>query len=928
MFAEGHASVPLAYTTDKRPASPDLEDAARRCKKNCLQVMEPDAHEEASYNSASDILPSIAQDTCGIGDISWDNIPMALDEGATLGDDAGIMIEQTDSLSSDVVHDTCFGVLSASATSSFFRDQKAITTPVDIQPCGDFVKLYTLDSGKYAGIVTEPALSRLLTEHSVKLTTLLIAPQSSKGKASSTKLSDPQSKPMPLLRVVVYGTMRERSEVGNLLSNAGLYLQHPSHEDIEMDVEYFNPHYLVRPGSQMPRIEDLAISCEDSATTSALDETTKSQLMGIFDTAGDLGIKPTTEPSPRLRHQLTALTVMSEKECFFLESSQCPSLWEASNLCNGEATYRHTITGQTTDDPPLIAGGILADEMGLGKTLSVLSLICWSMDVLHDPKTHTQNPMSLTTLIVTPKSTIPGWQNQIKQRVQSLRSHIIPGQIRVATYHGPGRQRLAPHFRSYDIILTTYQTLRSDCAAKGPLFSEEWFRVVLDEAHQIGNRATQTFRAACELQSPRRWCLTGTPIENTLDNYGALLSFVRVVPFIEKSKFDYWISNSIREMQPDGFPKLRRLVQATCLRRTKRGTARSCKLPSRSEKIQEVDLDPVDRALYEFFKAETARIAAGFSHTKSSIASMELKGRNNILALINFLRLICNHGEDLLPAPAVAAWREKQSGSISWQMMQSTRKSCVCCHCDLESSLTPLANYELYCGYTICATCSLEKEDGAKGMEATCFGRVEGSQMLTVRIPSTVASRPSAKMNALIQNLRDEQVHNQQGSSTRLVKSVVFSYWTKMLDLIHDALNQSGYSCERLDGQSSLQRRSDALYKFANDPTCTVMLATIGSAGEGIDLTSASYVHLMEPHWNPMAEEQAVARVHRIGQLRHVTTTKYITPGSIEEYVQYIQHQKLKLIRNALDSFGSCQREVDDERWKRLSRFLDLKDET
>lgn len=59
-----------------------------------------------------------------------------------------------------------------------------------------------------------------------------------------------------------------------------------------------------------------------------------------------------------------------------------------------------------------------------------------------------------------------------------------------------------------------------------------------------------------------------------------------------------------------------------------------------------------------------------------------------------------------------------------------------------------------------------------------------------------------------------------------------------------------------------------------------------------IDLTSANHVHLLEPHWNPMAEEQAIARVHRMGQQRHVTATKYITPDSIEE----VCHIHLRLL--------------------------------
>ncbi|EGU76074.1 hypothetical protein FOXB_13412 [Fusarium oxysporum f. sp. conglutinans Fo5176] len=92
------------------------------------------------------------------------------------------------------------------------------------------------------------------------------------------------------------------------------------------------------------------------------------------------------------------------------------------------------------------------------------------------------------------------------------------------------------------------------------------------------------------------------------------------------------------------------------------------------------------------------------------------------------------------------------------------------------------------------------------------------------------------------------------------------------------------------------------------------MLASIGSGGEGIDLTAANNVHLLEPHWNPMAEEQAIARVYRIGQERHVTGTKYITPDSIEEYVQSIQFEKVQIIQDTWsvndDSSGNS---MDDE---------------
>ncbi|UPL01101.1 hypothetical protein LCI18_012035 [Fusarium solani-melongenae] len=542
--------------------------------------------------------------------------------------------------------------------------------------------------------------------------------------------------------------------------------------------------------------------------------------------------------------------------------------------------------------------------MGLGKTLSILSLICWSMDAFNDSKSGGEKPTSLTTLVVAPKSTITGWQNQIEK-------HIYPGQLSVATYHGTDRERLVQQFRSHDIILTTYQTLRSDWAAKGPLFSEKWFRVVLDEAHHIGNRSTQIFRAACDLKCLRRWCLTGTPVQNTLDNYGALLSFLRIPPFVEKSKFNHWISNPIRDERPHGLPNLRILVQATCLRRTKHSINHSHKLPDRTEKIERVDLHPNDRELYKFFSAMATKIASGSLEDKSNMRSRDKNGNKNILPIINFLRLICNHGEDLLPTYAVETWTQRQSGLVESQMEQFPRESCTLCHDKLDSPA----------GSLFCTLCLLKRRD-SESVETIGSSRFESRQGETPTSPR----RPSAKVEALIRNLGNEQVENQNGSEARPVKSLVFSYWTKMLDLVQIALRQSGYSYERIDGQSSLRQRREAIAEFENNPACTVLLATIGSAGEGIDLTSANHVHLMEPHWNPMTEEQAMARVHRIGQLRPVIATKYITPRSIEEYVLEVQKEKRNLSCKVLDVTAKSQREVDSEPLKTLRRYLNLED--
>jgi len=124
-----------------------------------------------------------------------------------------------------------------------------------------------------------------------------------------------------------------------------------------------------------------------------------------------------------------------------------------------------------------------------------------------------------------------------------------------------------------------------------------------------------------------------------------------------------------------------------------------------------------------------------------------------------------------------------------------------------------------------------------------------------------------------------------------------------MLDLVETALRTVGLQFQRIDGSKSLQCRKQALHQFRTDPSCTILLATLGSAGVGLDLTAASQVHLLEPGWNPMLERQALDRVHRIGQTRNVLAVCYVVsgPGSIEEYIRRKQMWKLNLISASLN---------------------------
>jgi hypothetical protein len=167
------------------------------------------------------------------------------------------------------------------------------------------LKLKTLDSDKYAGLISCSVLGTLLDEVNVNFIATLATGthQSNGGIGKISKLDRPQER---AVRIVIYGLKDDRYTVGNMLSDAGIFLQQPSVTECDRDTEYCNPHYLVRPGSQMPRLDALSI-CTDTrnaAISDQLDEVNKHRFMQIFDTADGKEIRSHIRPSGRLASTL------------------------------------------------------------------------------------------------------------------------------------------------------------------------------------------------------------------------------------------------------------------------------------------------------------------------------------------------------------------------------------------------------------------------------------------------------------------------------------------------------------------------------------------------------------------------------------------------------------------------------------------------
>jgi superfamily II DNA or RNA helicase len=238
-------------------------------------------------------------------------------------------------------------------------------------------------------------------------------------------------------------------------------------------------------------------------------------------------------------------------------------------------------------------GAVLADDMGLGKTLQTICVLRGR------------------SLVVCPKSVVHNWVDEIKRFRPALRTTI---------YHGPKRQ-LDP---DADVTLTTYALLRLDADR---LAQELWDTVVLDEGQAIKNLGSQTARAAFDLRGKFRILLSGTPVENRLEELWSAMHFANPGLLGGVSDFQERYANPIASGNPEAAARLRSKIRPFVLRRTKREVLPE--LPSRTDMVLHVELDDAERSVYD-----AVRVA-----TKRSVAEKLAQGGGVLAALEALLRL-------------------------------------------------------------------------------------------------------------------------------------------------------------------------------------------------------------------------------------------------------------------------------------------------
>ncbi|KAL6714075.1 hypothetical protein ACLMJK_008569 [Lecanora helva] len=163
---------------------------------------------------------------------------------------------------------------------------------------------------------------------------------------------------------------------------------------------------------------------------------------------------------------------------------------------------------------------------------------------------------------------------------------------------------------------------------------------------------------------------------------------------------------------------------------------------------------------------------------------------------------------------------------------------------------------------------------------------------------------PSAKTDKTMELLRD--IHARKDPYTKQCeKTIVFSQFTSLLDLLEVPMAHENWNYSRYDGSMSAGARNDAVNSFMEKSNCKIMLVSLKAGNAGLNLTCASQVIILDPFWNPFIEEQAIDRAHRIGQQKPVQVHRILVQNTVEDRILALQEKKRALIEGALDEKAS-----------------------
>eukprot|EP00039_Didymoeca_costata_P015606 m.268636 g.268636 ORF g.268636 m.268636 type:complete len:1773 (+) comp16256_c0_seq17:253-5571(+) len=484
--------------------------------------------------------------------------------------------------------------------------------------------------------------------------------------------------------------------------------------------------------------------------------------------------------------------------------------------------------------------GILCDDMGLGKTLQSICILAGShhdRSVIFKDK---QDPSCapLPSLVICPTTLTSHWYAEIQRFCESLKPLHYTGKSKHA------REILRNEISTSDVVILSYNSLNSEI----DYFSTLKFNYcILDEGHVIKNSKSKTTIAVKRVRSNHRIILSGTPLQNRVQELWSLFDFLMPGYLGTETQFNVRYGKPIarsrqakmsakdEEAGAQALEQLHRQVLPFLLRRMKEDVLHD--LPPKIIQDYYCDLTDIQHELHKNFSENQGKQAM-LQNVDSSAGPPK-----HIFQALQYLRKLCNHPSLVLT--------DKHPMYKTIKREYPTLDSM-----ELSGKMIGLAQLLMDCG--------LGDRDDDKDTDDLGSTSVMGQH-----------------------------------------RCLIFALSKDMLDLVQRTVFKGplkNVTHLRLDGTVPPAKRQDIVDKFNRDPTIDLLLLTTSIGGLGLTLTGADTVIFLENSWNPASDLQAMDRAHRIGQKKVVNVYRLITRGTLEEKIMNLQRFKQNITNTVITS--------------------------
>ncbi|KAE8859428.1 hypothetical protein PTNB29_06659 [Pyrenophora teres f. teres] len=492
--------------------------------------------------------------------------------------------------------------------------------------------------------------------------------------------------------------------------------------------------------------------------------------------------------------------------------------------------------------------GILADDMGLGKTCQIIAFLS------HLKEQNVGKP----ALIVVPGSTLENWCREFERFSKTI--HFTP-------YYGSQAERflhqdsILENIRqgTCDVIITTYDlTFRKDDLVFLKRCRPEI--CIFDEGHMLKNANTIRYKSLMKIPTPCRILLTGTPLQNSLQELMSILGFLMPQVFYGDQQeevqemLQILFKHKAKTMESDSHSSLlsaqriqraRTMLMPFILRRKKAQVLKH--LPKKTSRVEYCDLTDTQRTLYNKQLAKQRKIledrAAGIPVKDHANVMMKLRQ-----AAIHPLLFRHRYDNDKIRKMAKACLKEEtfaeSNPDIIYEELELYQD--YQCH-QLASKYHALKKFEL------------------KDHEWMDSGKV-------------------AKLLALLKKYKEN------GD-----RALVFSQFTSVMDILGWVFDDHDINFMRMDGSTPIQERQSLMDVFYQDESIQLFMISTKSGGAGINLACANKVIIFDSSFNPQDDIQAENRAHRVGQTREVEVVRLVTKDTVEEQIYALGVSKLEL---------------------------------